>query len=119
MATERAYTVTIRAEVIKKITVIASNPSESEKIAHGLFTLDECDSHSIIQETFGPIVRCNDLLATKHRRKPWVVVDHPGTDDEKFVKEFSTFELALKCKSKRLNSDIMKRSRSNLLTTEY
>ncbi|OLP04494.1 hypothetical protein [Rhodoferax antarcticus] len=119
MEIKTVYTVTIRAEVVKQISVLAVNHRDAERLAHGMFMLDDCDSKSVQQETLGSIVACHDLSSRKTAAKPWVVVDNPGEDDEKVAAEFATFELALKCKSKRRGSDIMKRSNFNSLTTMY
>lgn len=118
MERQTGYTVTIRAAVTKQLSVSAMTAKDAERIAHGMFTMDEVDSRNVVQETVGSIVECRELDCTKRYMKPWAIVDNAGMEDEILFEEFATFELALKCKRKRPGADIMKRNASHL-TTEY
>jgi hypothetical protein len=52
--------------------------------------------------------------------KPWVVVDHPGEDDEAIIAAFSNFGQALLCAGAfEGKADVMKRLENGMLTTEY
>ena len=52
--------------------------------------------------------------------KPWVVVDHPGQDDESIIAAFSNFGQALLCAGAfEGKADVMKRLENGMLTTEY
>lgn len=113
------YTVTIRVAATHEMNVSALSAKDAERVAHGLFTLEDVDAHRLVQETIGPIVECRGLDCGKGKSKPWVVVENAGMDDERFVDEFATFEIALKCKTKRPGADIMRRTTNHSLTSDY
>lgn len=119
MGRESKFTVTVRVTVTQEMCVSALTAKDAEKVAHGLFSWDDVEAHRIQQETVGPIVECRDLDCGKTKSKPWAIVEGAGTDDERLVDEFDTFNLALKCKSKYPGADIMRRTRNHSLTTEY
>ena len=118
MRTEKLFAVTIRVAAVKEICVEAMDVGDAEKLAHGLFTVEDCDPRTLVQETVG--VQCCGSAAVRKKSKPWVIVENAGTDMEISVDEFSTYDLALKCKRRHhANGDIMKRTSHNSLTTEF
>ena len=119
MGRESKFEVSIRVSVTQQMCVSALTAKDAEKLAHGMFSWDDVDAHRVHQETVGPIVECLDLECSKGKLKPWALVENAGMDDEHLVDEFATFALALKCKRKRPEADIMRRASNHSLTTEF
>ncbi len=60
-----------------------------------------------------------DAQDMQRNPKPWVVVRHPGEDDEDIINDFSNVIEARKCIKAHPGSDLMKRLNTGQLTTEY
>ncbi len=86
MASEKLFAVTIRVAAVKEICVEAKDVGDAEKLAHGLFAVEDCDPRTLVQETVG--VQCCGSAAVRKKSKPWVIVENPGTDMERSVDDF-------------------------------
>lgn len=119
MRNEKLFAVTIRVAAVKEICVEAMDVGDAERLAHGLFAVEDCDPRTLVQETVG--VQCCGSAAVRRKSKPWVVVENPGTDMERSVDDFATYDLALKYKRRLfpVHGDIMKRTAHHSLTTEF
>ena len=60
-----------------------------------------------------------DAQDIQRNPKPWVVIRHPGEDDEDIINEFFSVIEARKCIHDHPGSDLMKRLNNGQLTTEY